>query len=207
MREIFIYKGEIKIIVIGITGKTGCGKSYAAKYLSVKLNNSLIIDVDLLAKEIYRHDRNIVEKISAIFGKDILDASGNIDFSGLGRIVFDDVRQMKKLNALMFPLIKENIFKIINNNQGKKYVIIDAAILFDAGLDTMCDKIIFMKANPQKREYFLKCKNSGLSTEDIKQRINNQEINANENKIDFTIKNESSAETLDKNIDLFIGTL
>ena len=205
--EIFILKKEFKIIVIGITGKTGCGKSCAAGYLGENLSKSLVLDVDLLAKEIYKNNHAVVEKVSVVFGKEVLKTDGSIDFPKLGRIVFNDYGQMKKLNDLMFPLIAESVAEFIKDNSDKKYIIIDAAILFDAGLDSFCDKIIYLTADTEKREKFLKCKNSDLSIEDIRQRICNQKININKNKIDYIIENDSSLEALYENIDSFIKKL
>jgi len=107
----------------------------------------------------------------------------------------------------MFPLITESAAEFIKNNSDKKYIIMDAAILFDAGLDSFCDKIIYLTANIEKREKFLKCKNLDLCIEDIRQRIFNQKINVNMNKVDFIIENDSSLETLYKNIDFVIKKL
>lgn len=204
--EIFILKEEFKII-IGITGKTGCGKSCAAGYLKENLSKSIVLDVDLLAKEIYRNNYEAVKKAAAFFGKEILKTDGSIDFPKLGRIVFEDNSQMKKLNDLMFPLIAEKVADFIKNHSDKNYIIIDAAILFDAGLDRFCDKIVYVTAHNVKREKFLKCRDSDICIKDIRQRILNQKINVNMNKIDFIIENDSSVEALYENMDSVITKL
>ncbi|HEY5501286.1 MAG TPA: dephospho-CoA kinase [Candidatus Humimicrobiaceae bacterium] len=204
--EIFILKEEFKII-IGITGKTGCGKSFTAGYLKENLSKSIVLDVDLLAKEIYRDNHDVVKKAAVSFGKEILKTDGSIDFPKLGRIVFEDNSQMKKLNDLMFPLIAEEVTYFIKNHPDKSYIIIDAAILFDAGLDRFCDKIVYVTAHNVKREKFLKCRDSDIYIKDIRQRIFNQKINVNMNKIDFVIENDSSVEALYENIDSVITKL
>jgi len=204
--EIFILKEEFKII-IGITGKTGCGKSFTAGYLKENLSKSIVLDVDLLAKEIYRDNHDVVKKAAVSFGKEILKTDGSIDFPKLGRIVFEDNSQMKKLNDLMFPLIAEKVTYFIKNHPDKSYIIIDAAILFDAGLDRFCDKIVYVTAHNVKREKFLKCRDSDIYIKDIRQRIFNQKINVNMNKIDFIIENDSSVEALYENIDSVITKL
>jgi len=205
--EIFILKEESIIKVIGITGKTGCGKSFAADYLKENLSKSLVLDVDLLAKDIYKDNQYVVQKAADFFGREILKNDGSLDFPKLGRIVFKDSSQMKKLNELMFPFITERVAKFIENNSDQNYIIIDAAILFDAGLDKLCDKIIYLNAHDTKREEFLKCRDSGISLEDIRQRISNQKININNNKVDFVIENNTSLEALSKNIDSVIKKL
>ena len=185
----------------------GCGKSAAAEYISKNLADSLVLDVDLLAKEIYRKDSSVVEKISALFGKEILKNDGSINFARLGRIVFDDIYQMKKLNELMFPIINKNVEKFIKSNQDRKYIILDAAVLFNAGLDRFCDKIIYLTAGTKEQEKFLKCKNSDMSIKDIRQRVCNQKIDIDMNKIDFIIENDSALEDLREKISLLIKKL
>jgi dephospho-CoA kinase len=165
------------------------------------------VDVDLLAKEIYKNNKDVVEKVSVVFGKEVLKPDGSVDFLKLGRIVFSESSQMKKLNNLMFPLIKAKVAEVIRKNQDKEYIIIDAAILFDAGLDSFCDRIIYLSADSKKREHFLKYKNSGLCIEDIRLRICNQKIKIDKDKIDFIIENDSSMEFLYKNIDDVIKKL
>lgn len=201
------YEKEFKITVIGITGKTGCGKSSAAEYLGKKLNASLVLDVDQLSKKIYCKNLTIVKKITDVFGNEVIKNNGTVDFTKLGRIVFDDFSQMKKLNDMMFPLINESISELIKANIDKKYIIIDAAILFDAGLDRFCNKIIYLTANAKEREKFLKCKNSDLCIDDIRQRICNQKIKVDTDKIDYIINNDSSLEDLYKDIDTLIKKL
>ena len=204
--EIFILKEEFKII-IGITGKTGCGKSCASGYLKENLDKSIVLDVDLLAKEIYGNNEDIVIKAAASFGRGILKTDGSIDFPKLGRIVFKDNSQMKKLNDLMFPLIAGKTADFIKNHLDKNYIIIDAAILFDAGLDKFCDKIIYVKAHNAKREKYLKYRDSGICVKDIRQRIINQNISVNMDKIDFIVENNSSINALYKKMDSVITKL
>jgi dephospho-CoA kinase len=165
------------------------------------------LDVDLLAKEIYKNNHDAVKKVSAFFGNEVLKTDGSIDFPKLGRIVFEDNSQMIKLNNLMFPLIAGKVADFIKNNSDKNYIIIDAAILFDAGLDLFCDKIIYVTAQNIKREKFLQCRDSDTCIEDIRQRILKQTININVNKTDFIIKNNSSVAALYESIDSVITKL
>jgi len=165
------------------------------------------LDVDQLSKEIYSKNNTIVKKITDVFGKEVIKNNGTIDFAKLGRIVFNDFKQMEKLNDLMFPLINESVARFIKANKDKKYIIIDAAVLFDAGLDRFCNKIIYLTADDEGREKFLKFKNSDLCIEDIRQRILNQKIKVDSDKIDYMIRNDSSLKDLYGDIDSFIKKL
>jgi len=196
-----------KIKVIGIVGKTGCGKSLASDYLAKKLESSKKLDVDLLAKEIYKKNNFLVKQVSDCFGKNILKSDESIDFLYLGKKVFSGRDEIKKLNNIMFPLIYNEVPDFIKKNSYKKYIIIDAAILFDANLDNFCDKVILIKTRAKKRQNFLKCKNLNLCDEDINQRIKNQRIKIKKDKIDFIIENNSSVESLYRKLDIIINDI
>lgn len=197
----------LKIKIIGIVGKTGCGKSVASDYMTEKLSYAVKLDVDLLAKQIYAERADAVDKVADYFGMEVLNSNGSINFSSLGRKVFSDCREMEKLNKIMFPLIYDKVSAFIKDNPDKNYIIIDAAVLFDAGLDGFCDRIIWIKASRSKRENFLKCKNPDICGEDISQRVRNQKIEIKKSRVDFVIENNSAREDLYKKLDGIINMI
>ncbi|MDD5659942.1 MAG: dephospho-CoA kinase [Actinomycetota bacterium] len=196
-----------KIKVIGIVGKMGCGKSTISDYMASKLTSSIKLDVDRLAKQIYNDNVDIVRKIANYFGAGTLNLNGTINFKHLGRKVFSDWSEMRKLNDIMFPLIFDEVDNFIKNNSDKEYIIIDAAVLFDAGIDCFCDSIIWVKASKRKRENFIKCKDSDICVEDIRQRIQNQKIKINKEKVNFIVENNLTPESLFEKIDIIISKL
>ena len=197
----------LKIKIIGIVGKTGCGKSSAADYMTEKLPDAVKLDVDLLAKQIYAKRSDAVKKVAGCFGGEVLNSNGSINFSCLGRKVFSDCREMGKLNDIMFPLIYDEVSSFIKDNSDRKYIVIDAAVLFDAGLDGFCDSIIWIKAGKGKRENFLKCKNPGICSEDINQRVKNQKIKIKKSGVNFIVENDLALKDLYKKIDIIINSL
>ncbi|MCE5328794.1 dephospho-CoA kinase [bacterium] len=202
-----ILKEVLKIKVIGIVGKTGCGKSSVANYMAEKLISAVKLDVDLMAKQIYDKRTDVVREITHYFGAEVLNSDGSINFKCLGRKVFSDCMEMGKLNDIMFPLIFNEVSVFIKDNSDKEYILIDAAILFDAGLDYFCDRVIWIKADKRKRENFLKCKNSGICDEDVRQRVQNQKIKIKKAKVDFIIENNLTLKDLFKKIDSIISNL
>ncbi len=150
----------MKIIVIGIVGKTASGKSTAGAYiesLAKSLSKSiLVIDVDSLAKSIYCKNNSILKDLRACFGDDIFCEDGTIKYEILANKVFSQRCELEKLNKLMFPLIISEVKGFINKNMSKDFIIIDAAILFNCELYRLCDYIILIKANINKRKKFLK---------------------------------------------------
>jgi len=150
-----------------------------------------VIDVDCVAKDIYQTDESAVRDISNSFGQFIFSPDGKIDYRILGNTVFSSKNELDKLNSIMFPRIGARVLEILKASKEKKYIIIDAAVLFDASLDRFCDIIILVKAGQQFRKKMLKSKCS-LSDREIEARIKGQYLNINEKALDHVIENNGS---------------
>jgi len=194
--------------IIGITGKTGSGKSTAAFFLKSALPDSMILDVDSIAKNIYKENLEIVEKLKICFGEEIADCDNNIDFGKLGGIVFSDCSEMKKLDKIMFPLIEKKISEyIFINSPVLRYLIIDAAILFNSNIYKYCNKIILIKSDLKKRRNRLVNKNRNLSETELENRLRNQRVRIIKDKVDFVIENNSGKKDFETKLENIIGSL
>jgi len=196
----------VKIIIIGIVGKTASGKSTASariESLVKSLSKSvLVIDVDSLAKSIYCKNNSVLKDLRACFGDSIFCEDGTIKYEILANKVFSQRCELEKLNKLMFPLIISEVKELINKNIDKDFIIIDAAILFNCKLYRLCDYIILIKANVSKRKKFLKCKRTNLSDLDIKLRISGQYIKIIKKFVDFIVVNDGSKSDLQEKVDI-----
>jgi len=188
--------------ILGIAGKTGSGKSTVARYLSSKLQYSEIIDVDIVAKEIYKKNENILKNLKICFGEEVVGCRNSVDFKILGNIVFADCGQMQKLNSMMFPLIECELKRLISQKKEKaNYLIIDAAILFDIDIYKFCSKIILVESSLKNRRNRLIEKYKNMAAMDIENRLKNQKIKIIRKKVDFFIKNDSNFDDLKKQLD------
>ncbi|OHD55439.1 MAG: dephospho-CoA kinase [Spirochaetes bacterium GWF1_51_8] len=127
--------------VVGLVGKVACGKSTVARFLADEYG-FIPLEADR-----FGHSALEVEKETLLksFGKDILLDDGKIDRRILGSIVFANASKLSLLNSIVHPHIKKSIAGIIAANPDKRYVI-DAALLFEIGLDELCDYIISVEA-------------------------------------------------------------
>lgn len=126
-------------IVIGITGIIGTGKSQASKYLAEKYNFQ-IIDVDQVAHELLENDQAVNAAVKEEFG--------TINRKKLAEIVFKNNEKLQKLNKLIHPPMFKRIKKILTEFKSlNKNIVIDAALLYQIGLDIFCDKIIVLKSS------------------------------------------------------------
>jgi dephospho-CoA kinase len=190
------------MIIIGLTGRISSGKSTVASIMEKAEDRIRVLDVDAVAKDIYKKNTGIKADLKKIFGPDIIDDNGNILYGKLAKIVFSDQIELSKLNRLMFPLIRREIRSMIKSDKDNDYIIIDAAVLFDAKLDLLCDFIVLVDTDESLRKTFLKNKN--LNDNEIELRIRGQHIKINESRVDFRIINNSRIENLKKKtLDIF----
>ena len=134
------------MIVIGVTGNIGSGKSTVCQILA-KLG-ATIIDADKLAHEAYKpHSQTWQELINA-FGKDIVKANGEIDRQKLGQIVFSDSNALAQLNQIVHPraycMAKERIEDY--RRQAVKVVAVEAVLLIEAGWTNLVDNVWLVMA-------------------------------------------------------------
>lgn len=165
-----------------------------AHYILKLRKNTRILDVDTIAREIYKKDEKALLLLKKAFGRCIFQCNGSISHARLAEVIFSDCRNLKKINSIMFPLLRKEVEKAVSESAGFDYVIIDAAVLFDAKLDRLCDYIIWMDAEEKIRESFLKNKN--LPDNEIKLKIKGQFIKIDHKKVDFKVVNSGTEEEL-----------
>ena len=161
------------MLVIGLTGGIGTGKSEAARQLE-ELGAS-IISADQVGHEAYTVNTEAWEQVVATFGNGILQDDKEIDRRKLGGIVFSDPSQLKKLNQIMHPRMARIVSDKIEafRGQGVDTVVVEAALLFEAGWDSLVEEVWVTDASEEIIIGRLRERN-GLSEEEAKKRINSQ---------------------------------
>ena len=179
-------------MIIGVTGGMGSGKSTVLNLLR-EYYDAYIIPLDDLGKEATKKDTEGYKKVVKEFGEDILDTDGNIDRSKLASIVFSNDLKLEKLNAIVHPLVKEMALQQIRENQ-EKFIVLESAILFEAGYQEICEKIWFVYAMDVVRVRRL-IKSRGYSIERIEQTFARQMDNEEfQRKADVVIDNSGSVQ-------------
>lgn len=194
------------MLVVGLTGGIAAGKSTVSQKLREK-HGLTIIDADLIARQVQEPGRSSYNKIVKYFGpkvENLLFEDGNLNRPELGRFVFGDKEELKKLNSFVHPAVRFEIFKqiLIAYLKMNKMVILDVPLLFEAGLDKICGATIAVVCKESIQLERLLKRNAYLTEEDAKQRINSQMPNHLKiRKADYVIDNSSTLEDLDEQID------
>lgn len=134
------------MIILGLTGSIGCGKSSLSNIL--KDNNINIIDADLISRKIFE-DKKLLALVFEHFGDSIKNKDGSLNRKALGNIVFNDDNKLVELNNLTHPKIKEKVLKEIEKIKlyNKDIVVIDAPLLIEGGYLEIVDKVVVITCN------------------------------------------------------------
>ena len=127
--------------IIGLTGNIASGKSTVSKYLIEK--GYMLIDADLIAREVVEVGTKGLNLIAKTFGEEILNEDGSLNRKKLGSLVFSDENKLSELNSLLHPLIRKEILGRIDESIDR-VVFIDAALLFETNLDKITDEVWFV---------------------------------------------------------------
>jgi len=129
------------MIIVGVTGNIGSGKSAVCRILA-KLG-AIIVDADELAHESYKPHSQAWQELINTFGKDIVKADEKIDRQKLGQIVFANPAALALLNQIVHPraygMAQEKIEDY--RRQGAKAVVLEATLLIEAGWTDLVDKV------------------------------------------------------------------
>ncbi len=134
------------MIVYGLTGKTGAGKSTVA--LELEKKGFYIIDGDVIARHITDKGKPALKELSDFFGSDIILSDGTLDRRLLASRAFATEENTAKLNEITHPHIYDECLEEIRKAEEKGYekALIDAAAILESECRSLCDKIIVVTA-------------------------------------------------------------
>lgn len=171
-----------RVKVVGLTGGIGTGKSTAAEYLKGK--GFAHIDADEIGRDITVDGSPMLSVLDRIFGPlgeygiegfEILREDGSLDRKALASIVFTDMERKKKLDEVMFKAIIAETERLIDvySEEEPIGILIDAPLLFEAGLDEKCDMVLLIVADMDVRIHRV-CARDGATEQEVRDRINSQ---------------------------------
>lgn len=138
--------------VVGVTGPIGSGKSTVREHLARR--GAEVLDADRLAHRFLEPEEDSYRRIVEVFGSEVLDGAGRIDRKALGRKVFDNRENLNRLNAIVHPPLLRAIRERIREFRGRRpegLLAIDAALLFQWGLEKDCDWVLWVDAPVEVR--------------------------------------------------------
>lgn len=194
------------MLVLGLTGNIGCGKSSVSTIFME--NNIKVVDADIVARQIF-DDKNLLNEVFSTFGESIKNQDGSLNRRALGNIVFNDDEKLILLNNLTHPKIKQKILSKVEKykNQGEKIVVIDAALLIEDDYIPYIQKLILITCRKEIQINRIIARDNCTKEEAIS-RINSQMSQEEKVKFaDYIIDNSNSFEELQKKVLELISVL
>ena len=189
------------MLVVGLTGQTGAGKSTAGRLFAERGVPS--IDCDRVARAVTEQGSPCLDALVAEFGQDILFPCGGLDRKKLGSIVFADPQKLARLDAVIFPFILARIRELLGalETRGEPLVLLDAPTLFESGADSLCGVIVSVVAPAEIRRERIR-ERDGLSREEADRRMESQHDEAFfRERSDFVLENGGPPEALVPQVD------
>ena len=188
---------------IGITGSIACGKSTVSDYLIAK--GYTIIDADKLGHVALNSD-DVKRKLAEKFGDEILE-NNEISREKLGKLVFGNDDNLKILNSIIHPKIKELILKLQEEHKDEDLVFLDIALLYEANFVDLVEKVVVVYVDEDVQLERLMMRNS-LPKEEAVKRIESQMSPREKASLgDFVINNSYSKEDTFQQIEEIIERL
>ena len=129
--------------ILGLTGGIGSGKSAAAEHFAEL--GIHVVDADHAARWVVEPGRPALSKIAEHFGDDVLQSDGQLNRSALRSLIFADPEQRRWLEALLHPLIREEIASHLERAQSP-YAILVSPLLIESGQHTTTQRVLVIDA-------------------------------------------------------------
>jgi dephospho-CoA kinase len=181
-------------MIIGLTGSIATGKSESAKYFDALGVYS--IDADAISRELTAKGMPALRELVEIFGHDILYSNGTLNRKKLAYIIFSDKQAKLRVEKILHAYIIARVHEIIYHKINQYNIVINAPLLFEVGLNKICDKtvVIWVPYAIQLKRFALR---DNLNVDEVKKRIDFQmPIEEKVKLADFVIDNTGSKKDL-----------
>ena len=173
------------MVVLGITGGIGSGKSYISSLLQSHLNVP-VYDCDTEAKRLMNEDKSIQQQLKKLVGAHVYK-DGELQKDVLADYLFANQQNAQQVNAIVHPAVRED-FGSWAKRQNTDVVAIESSILFESGFDTLTDKVLFVDAPLEVRIQRV-IKRDGCTRQQVKARIRMQKCDKYRQKASLILEN------------------
>lgn len=159
--------------IIGVAGGIGSGKSTVARQMARM--GGVVIEADAAAREALQR-AEVRDRLVEWWGPQLLDEQGRVDRRRVADCVFGDPARRERLERLLHPIVAEQREQQIAEAEadpGVAFIVLDAPLLFEVGLDKRCDEVVFVDADRSRRLERV-ARQRGWSAEELDRREKNQ---------------------------------
>jgi dephospho-CoA kinase len=190
---------------VGLTGGIGAGKSAVSSRLAAR--GAVVIDSDVLAREVVARGTDGLADVVAAFGPGVLTADGELDRPALGKLVFGDEAARRKLEAIIHPRVRARAAEIEAGAAADAIVVHDIPLLVETGQADKFDLVLVVDVPVEVQVRRLTAQR-GMADEEAKQRIASQASRDERLAVaDVVVDNAGTLDELDRRLDEVWATL
>lgn len=160
-----------KMRCIGLSGVIGSGKSTLISLLKEK--QIPVLDCDQINAELLQIGEEGYTQIKASFTQDLWNEDGSLNKVKMSQHIFSNPKQKEKLEAILHPLIKQEILSRLENLKGFDLAVVEVPLLFEVKWETFFDEVWVVASSEENRIYRLKTYRN-ISEEEAKRRMKYQ---------------------------------
>ncbi len=136
---------------IGLTGGMGCGKSTAVRFF--RQYDTPIIDADQIARQLVEPGEPLLQRITKVFGEQIIRPGGKLDRVLLKKQVFAHSHLLHQLESILHPAIRQRIIQQMQQYGAMNipYIIVDVPLLVEKGYENLFDAVIVVDCEPEQQ--------------------------------------------------------
>ncbi len=185
------------LLIIGLVGRAGSGKSTVARMLEAR--GALVLDADRLGHDITDTDPEVRAALIAEYGDGVYREDGHLDRAQVAARVFADPVALQRLNHLVHPRILRRLHHLLlqlSEQHEPRVVVVDAALMLDWGFEAACDAVLAVTA-PEPQQIARLVSARGWTPEQARARLANQQPHAYFERVaDEVLVNDGSEEQL-----------
>jgi dephospho-CoA kinase len=190
---------------VGLTGGIGAGKSAVSSRLAAR--GAIVIDSDVLAREVVAKGTEGLAEVVAAFGPEVLTADGEMDRPAVGRIVFGDATARKRLEAVIHPRVRARAAEIEASAPDDAIVVHDIPLLVETGQADKFDVVLVVDV-PTAVQLERLTQQRKMAADEAEQRIASQATREQRLAVaDIVVDNSGTLAELEERLDEVWATL
>jgi dephospho-CoA kinase len=188
------------MILVGVTGGLGAGKSTLARMLGTR--GAVIVDADELAARALEPGTGSYERVCELFGDEIVQSDGRLDRAAIAQRVFRDPDKRRALESIVHPEVFRGLAETVEAHRDTDHVVVfDVPLLVDVGLQNAFDVVVVVAAPPDQ-QLLRVMRDRSMSEQDAAARIAAQVSSAErESAADVVIPNDGDLEELERRVE------
>jgi dephospho-CoA kinase len=190
------------MLLIGLTGGIASGKSTVARLFAMK--GVPVLDADLEARQVLARASPLLLQVRQGFGDSVCTPEGDLDRKALANLVFRDPQARERLNRITHPAIiarlKQGLDDIRREGKHKAAVVV-APLLFEAGLEKWCDRVIVVWASEREQVRRLMLRDN-LSEQEARLRVRSQApLDEKRKRADWVVDSEAGQGEIERQVE------